>query len=115
MRSSCPISRSLDILGDRWTLLVIRDLMFFGKNQYGEFLASPEGISTNILADRLKNLEQVGIISKEAYQHNPVRYTYSLTSKGKDLQPALAALFSWGLEHVENSIPPDQSLLKLQD
>ena len=107
MRSPCPISQSLDILGDRWTLLVIRDLMFIGKSQYGEFLASPEKISTNILAERLKRLEQSGIVEKREYQKNPPRYEYLLTQKGKDLRPMLKEISKWGLEHIEDTqIPP---------
>ncbi|WP_419903401.1 winged helix-turn-helix transcriptional regulator [Kiloniella sp.] len=107
MRSTCPIAQSLDILGDRWTLLVIRDLMFVGKTQYGEFLNSPEKISTNILAERLKRLEQAGIIEKQAYQNNPPRYEYHLTQKGRDLRPLLSEVCKWGLEYVEDTqIPP---------
>ncbi len=106
MRSTCPIAQSLDILGDRWTLLVIRDLMFVGKNQYGEFLSSPEKISTNILAERLKRLEQSGVIEKRPYQSNPPRYEYLLTQKGEDLRPLLIEVCKWGLKHVEDTQTP---------
>ncbi len=106
MRSSCPISQTLEILGDRWTLLVIRDLMFFGKSQYKEFLSSPEKISTNILADRLKRLEQSGIITKTSYQDNPPRYAYHLTQKGQDLRPLIREVTTWGLEYIENTQIP---------
>ena len=99
MRSVCPITNTLDILGDKWTLLVVRD-MFLGKMTYGEFLASPEGIPTNILADRLKRLEQHGIIDKTPYQQSPVRYAYQLTSKGEQLSPVINAIIEWGLDNI---------------
>jgi DNA-binding HxlR family transcriptional regulator len=99
MRSVCPITNTLDILGDKWTLLVVRD-MFVGKKTYGEFLASPEGIPTNILAERLKRLEQHGIIDKTPYQQSPVRYAYQLTSKGQQLSPVINAIIEWGLDNI---------------
>jgi len=99
MRSVCPISNTLDILGDKWTLLVVRD-MFLGKKTYGEFLASPEGIPTNILADRLKRLESHGIINRSPYQQAPVRYAYQLTSKGEQLSEVIKAIINWGLENI---------------
>jgi DNA-binding HxlR family transcriptional regulator len=99
MRSVCPISNTLDILGDKWTLLVVRD-MFVGKKTYGEFLASPEGIPTNILAERLKRLEQHGIIHKAPYQQAPVRYAYQLTPKGEQLSEVIKAIIKWGLENI---------------
>ena len=83
-RSSCAVASTLDLVGDKWSLLVIRDLLH-GKHTYGEILQSPEGIPTNILADRLVRLEHAGIIASEAYQERPVRYAYSLTPKGRDL------------------------------
>ena len=95
----CPITNTLDILGDKWTLLVVRD-MFLGKKTYGEFLASPEGIPTNILADRLKRLEQHGIIDKTPYQQSPVRYAYQLTSKGEQLSAVIKAIIKWGLGNI---------------
>src|SRR6266700_6877802 len=94
-RSSCPVSCTLDLIGDRWTLLVIRDLVF-GKSRYGEFLASPEGVPTNILADRLARLEEAGIVTRKPYQENPPRHTYALTSKGAALRPVLGAVAAWG-------------------
>lgn len=98
-RSDCPIAGALDLLGDRWTLLLIRDL-FAGKERYGEFQASPEGVPTNILADRLARLEQAGVVTSAPYQQNPPRYAYRLTSKGEGLRPVLAALAGWGQRHV---------------
>ncbi|HIE80087.1 MAG TPA: transcriptional regulator, partial [Nitrospinaceae bacterium] len=88
-RSKCPMTNTLDLIGDKWTLLVIRDMIFFGRKQFRDFLDSPEGISTNILTERLKRLEKHGIIEKHSYQDNPVRYEYSLTQIGQDLEPVL--------------------------
>lgn len=94
-RSCCPIACALDHLGDKWTLLIIRDLLL-GKKRYQELAASPEGIATNILADRLRKLESGGIIVQQAYQQKPLRYEYILTKKGEDLRPVLEALVTWG-------------------
>lgn len=101
-RSPCPITNALDLLGDKWTLVVIRDL-FLGKHTYGEFQTSPEGIPTNILAERLKRLLDSGIISKEAYQERPVRYAYSLTKKGTALAPVVEEIANWGLKYIEGT------------
>ncbi len=97
-RSPCPVSCTLDIVGDKWTLLVVRDL-FKGKKTYGEFLDSAENIRTNILADRLKRLLDHGIIAKVPYQNNPVRYEYSLTAKGRDLGTVLKSIVQWGKKY----------------
>lgn len=110
-RSSCPIACSLDLIGDRWTLVVVRDL-FRGLKTYGEFVAAPEGIPTNILADRLKRLEQAGLVVREPYQTNPPRYAYQLTPMGRDLKPVLGALAGWGLRHLDGT-EPDQAVAKL--
>ena len=85
-------------MGDKWSLLVIRDLLH-GKRMYGEMLESPEGIPTNILADRLRRLELAGIIVSSAYQDRPVRYAYALSEKGKDLGDVLLAFVRWGKRH----------------
>jgi DNA-binding HxlR family transcriptional regulator len=95
LRSSCAVASTLDLVGDKWSLLVIRDLLH-GKRTYGEILQSPEGIPTNILADRLARLEQAGIIESAAYQERPVRYAYTLTPKGRDLGDVVGALVRWG-------------------
>src|SRR5438270_6383771 len=95
-RSVCPVANSLDLIGDRWTLLLIRDL-FAGKHRFGEFLASPEHIPTNILADRLKRLERAGLVASLPYQSHPRRVEYHLTPRGRDLNPILDALAVWGL------------------
>ena len=96
-RSLCPVACSLDVIGDRWTLLVIRDL-FAGKHRYGEFLSSPEGIPTNILAERLKRLESAGLVASAPYSEHPPRYEYDLTERGRGLLPVLDAMANWGLE-----------------
>jgi DNA-binding HxlR family transcriptional regulator len=94
-RSECPITNVLDLLGDKWTLLVIRDLVL-GKRRYQEFISSPERIASNILADRLKKLEAAGLVTRRTYQGNPPRYEYLLTKKGKGLEPVLEAIIVWG-------------------
>ncbi|MFW2371615.1 MAG: winged helix-turn-helix transcriptional regulator [Gammaproteobacteria bacterium] len=98
-RSQCPVTNALEILGDKWTLVVIRDL-FLDKKTYSEFQKSPEGIPTNILADRLKRLQASAIVSKTPYQEKPVRYEYRLTEKGKALGKVLQALKEWGLTYI---------------
>jgi DNA-binding HxlR family transcriptional regulator len=86
-------------VGDRWTLLVLRDLLA-GKTRYGEFLASPEGISTNLLADRLHRMERAGLLTAVPYSDHPVRMDYRLTPAGKALGPVVEALGTWGLAHL---------------
>jgi DNA-binding HxlR family transcriptional regulator len=98
-RSPCPVACALDLLGDRWTLLVLRDL-FRGKKRYGELSDSFEKIPTNILAERLKRLTEAGVVKATAYQDRPARYEYNLTAKGRDLLPALKALSDWGLKYI---------------
>lgn len=110
-RSPCPVSNTLDILGDKWTLLVIRDL-FMGKRLYREFAESPEGIPTNILADRLKRLEAEGIVTREPYQERPVRYAYTLTRKGEELLPVLAEIVRWGNRHIPGTVKPPAELVR---
>lgn len=100
LRSPCPIAGVLDILGDTWTLLVMRDLLFYDKHRFAEFLASPEGISTNILAERLKRLEACGLVDRRRYQERPPRDEYYLTRRGHDLLPVLRELIKWGQRHV---------------
>lgn len=108
-RSPCPVASTLDILGDKWTLLVVRDLML-GKSTYSEFQKSPEGIPTNILAERLKRLLQAGIIRKTPYQQRPVRYAYKLTEKGLGLRPVLEAMIDWGNAYIPGTITRQQIL-----
>ena len=99
LRSACAIASTLDLVGDKWSLLVIRD-MLHGKRTYGELLDSPEAIPTNILADRLKRLEDAGIITSSPYQERPVRYAYTLTAKGAALGDVLLAFVRWGKTHI---------------
>ena len=99
-RSICPIANTLDLLGDKWTLLVIRDLLFFDKHRFGDIASSLEGIPTNILADRLHRLEENGIVVKVPYSSRPQRYEYHLTPKGADLLPILLAMAEWAGRHV---------------
>lgn len=101
-RSICPITNLLDIVGDKWTLLIVRDL-FLGKTRFGEFADSAEKIPTNILADRLKRLEDLDLIKKNGYQTNPVRFEYSLTKKGQDLEPIILEMVKWGLRYVKGT------------
>ncbi len=98
-RSPCAVACSLDIFGDRWTLLVIRDLLH-GRRRFGEFAASKEKIPTNILAERLARLESAGIITRTPYQDNPPRYEYLLTPKGEGLRPIIRAIADWGGQHI---------------
>lgn len=102
MRSPCPIANTLDIIGDKWTLLVVRDL-FAGKHTYSEFQSSPEKIPTNILAERLKRLVAHGIVEKQPYQQRPVRYAYVLTDTGRELGPVLKDLSQWGLKNIKDT------------
>jgi DNA-binding HxlR family transcriptional regulator len=95
----------LDLVGDRWSLLVVRDLMR-GKSRYAEFLESSESIPTNILADRLKRLQEGGIIRSRRYSHHPPRVEYRLTVKGEDLRPVMRAMVDWGVRHAGGRRPP---------
>ncbi|MGH8255348.1 MAG: winged helix-turn-helix transcriptional regulator [Steroidobacteraceae bacterium] len=102
-RSACAIANSLDIVGDKWSLLVVRDLLY-GKHTYGELVDCPEGIPTNILAERLKRLEAAGILVSTPYQQRPVRYTYTLTPKGRALGEVLLAFVHWGRQHIPGTL-----------
>jgi DNA-binding HxlR family transcriptional regulator len=102
-RSPCPVAGTLDLIGDRWSLLVIRDL-FWGKTRFGEFEASPEGIPTNILAARLQKLERAGLVGRRPYQDNPPRYSYFLTPKGKSLGPVLRGMVAWGKRNIPGTM-----------
>ncbi|HYP17740.1 MAG TPA: helix-turn-helix domain-containing protein [Opitutus sp.] len=101
-RSPCPIAAALDLFGDKWTLLVLRDL-FCGRKRYGEFAASLEKIPTNILAERLTRLEEAGLIASTPYQTNPPRYDYALTAAGRSLRPVLQELVNWGRRHFADT------------
>lgn len=94
-RSECPISNSLEAWGDKWSLLIIRDLMFNGECTYGDFMKSPEKIATNILASRLLDLEEIEIITKEIHPENRTKFLYKLTKKGIDLFPLIVEINLW--------------------
>lgn len=95
-RSDCPISCTLDLIGDKWSLLIIRDMLYLGKTTYNEFLSSNEAISTNILNDRLIKLTDVGLIT---YTGSAKRKKYELTQMGKDLKPVLESIALFGMQH----------------
>jgi len=94
-RSECPLSCSLDVFGDKWSLLIIRDLIFGNKCTYNDFLKSGEGIATNILASRLKGLEENGVIEKSVHPNSKAKILYRLTQKGIDLLPVLVEIYIW--------------------
>jgi DNA-binding HxlR family transcriptional regulator len=98
-RSNCPVACTLEIIGDRWTLLVVRDLLR-GKKRYGEFLESGERIPTNILADRLKILEENGIVEKVLYSERPPRAEYQITEAGRELGEVVKSMYRWGSKHA---------------
>jgi len=108
-RSTCPVACTLDVVGDHWTLLVIRDLLS-GSKRYGDLLASKEHIPTNILAARLKRLEREGLLERVPYNEHPPRYDYRLTAKGRGLGRAIDALATWGLAHVAGTVRTMPSL-----
>ena len=111
-RSNCPMTNTLDLIGDKWTLLVIRDMLFLKKKSFHEFLESPEAIATNILTERLKRLEKCGIIVKSPYRKSPVRYEYLLTQRGEDLRPLLIELVRWGNAHIGGTIVPSKKFFQ---
>jgi DNA-binding HxlR family transcriptional regulator len=105
-RSGCPVSVSLETFGDRWSLLIIRDLMVRGFRTFKEFQDSGEGIATNILADRLQKLEASRIITSEVEETDARKVNYRLTEKGIDLAPVLLELLVWGARHEQTGAPP---------
>ena len=109
-RSGCPIASSLDLVGDRWSLVILRDLLN-GKSRYAEFLASPEGISTNILADRLAGMESAGLVTRRPYQTRPTRFEYKLTPRGAGFLPVLQALCVWGNTHLPGTWTPPAAFM----
>src|SRR5258708_27896194 len=104
-RSSCPIACTLDLIGDKWSLLIVRDIHLLGKTRYEEFLASPEKISTNILANRLKKLEEHGLITKTQYGGHSLRMKYELTKRGKSMGKILKRLIEWGQQNIPEATP----------
>ena len=108
-RSDCPISCSLDIWGDKWSLLIIRDLMFSKQCTYGDFLKSEEGIATNILASRLQNLEENKLIEKLNHPDSKAKVLYKLTQKGIDLLPVMIEINLWAEKY--SSVPADRKAM----
>ena len=104
-RSGCPVSVSLEIFGDRWSLLVIRDLMVRGYRTFKQFEEAGEGIATNILANRLRKLKKAGIVASEREATDARQVNYRLTEKGIDLAPVLLELLIWGTRHEKTGVP----------
>jgi DNA-binding HxlR family transcriptional regulator len=102
-RSDCPISYALDIFGDRWSLLIVRDMLFKRRRRFGQFAEAEEGIATNILADRLARLEAEGLVSKAPDPENGRQFVYSLTPKGLDLAPVLVEMILWSAKYDAGS------------
>lgn len=113
-RSGCPVAFGLDSFGDRWSLLVIREIMVKGKKTYGEFLDVDEGISTNILADRLKHLEAEGIIEKSRDPEKRRSFIYALTDKGRDLAPIIREIIIWSGAHDHRPFAMRGALEKIE-
>lgn len=106
-RSTCPISTALELVGDRWTLLVIRDLMFAGKRHFREFLHSEESIASNVLADRLNSLVENGLVTRQGDPTHAQKAIYSLTEKGLGLLPVLVAMSAWAQKHDPKTRRPE--------
>ena len=106
-RSRCPIASTLDVIGDKWTLLLVRDIGLFGKHRNKDFQEAGEGIPTNILANRLKQLVEQGLLEKRLYQERPPRFEYHLTHSGRELLPIVRAMAAWGAANIDGvEIPP---------
>lgn len=105
-KSHCPINFSLETFGDHWSLLIIRDIVYFGKKTYGEFIESEEGISSNILASRLAHLEQKGILLKKPHETDKRKEVYLLSEKGLDLIPILLEMAGWGAKYDAETDAP---------
>jgi DNA-binding HxlR family transcriptional regulator len=97
----CPIARSLDFIGERWTILIVRELIRFGPRKFQDFEQGLAGISPNTLSARLKRLEDAEIVERRFYEQHPPRAEYLLTERGKELQPVLKALYAWGQRHTK--------------
>lgn len=112
-RSGCPIASTLDLVGDRWTLVLLRDLAN-GKTRFSDFLDGPERIASNILTARLTQMEGNGLVSAELYQRKPKRYAYRLTRKGAALMPVLQAICRFGCGELPNRWTPPDRFMKLK-
>ncbi len=109
-RSDCPISSTLDLIGDKWTLLILRDMMF-GAQRFSDFLTSAEAMKRNILSGRLKRLTDYGLVLRVPYQDHPPRFRYQLTTKGAALLPVVQAMAAWGAAHLDHAYDPPPELL----
>lgn len=109
-RSGCPIACTLDLVGDKWTLVVVRD-MLTGKKRFSDFRKSPEGIPTNILADRLRRMEEAALIEKTEYEKKPQRFEYSLTARGEALLPVLQNICRWANKFLKGTWVPPASFM----
>lgn len=107
-RSGCPIGIALDVLGDPWTLLIVRDLMFKGGKTFQDFSSAGEGIASNILSDRLARLELHGILTKDRDEADARRFIYRLTTKGIDLAPVLVDLVVWAAQYARTDAPAEE-------
>jgi DNA-binding HxlR family transcriptional regulator len=96
----CPIARTLDLVGERWTLLILRDMLVFGKTRFSEFQESLPGIPARVLSDRLKRLTDLGFVTRRVYSEHPLRAGYHLTAKGETLRPVLGAIAQWGMDEL---------------
>ena len=105
-RSECPIARALDFVGDKWTLVVLRDIIMARRRYFQELLAGNEGIASNILASRLKQLEAAGMITRRRDPAQARRVIYEPTEKALDLLPVMVELIRWGMKHDPNSAAP---------
>ena len=107
-RSECPIASGLEVLGDRWTMLIIRDMMLTNRNEFGHFLKSAEGISTNILTERLERLQCHGLIKKLPHPSHGKKFIYELTESGKALAPVLCELAIWSAGMFPETVVPEE-------
>lgn len=114
-RSDCPISYALDFFGDKWTFLIIRDLAFKERKFYKDFLNAEEKIATNILSDRLKKLESIGVIESRVFEKLKTQKEYSLTEKGKDLIPVLVEVILWSAKYDSNSAVSHDFVLQAKE
>ncbi len=114
-RSNCPINFALETFGDLWSLLIVRDMLMYGKSTYGEFQKSEEGIATNVLADRLVRLEREGIITKSLNESDRRKATFRLTQKGIDLLPVLLEIILWSAQHNSKTSAPKEFVEQIRN
>jgi DNA-binding HxlR family transcriptional regulator len=114
-RSDCPLNVCLEMFGDRWSLLIVRDLLFKKQHEFKNFLTAEEGIATNMLSDRLRRLEQHGIITKATHPSDARRVDYRLSKKGLDLAPVLVEMIIWAAKHEKTDAPPSMVRRMLND